>query len=92
MPHTLLATKRDNNSYRAQMQMVIGDPGQWLRIDKGDGSFVPVTHAAVVRAAQEAFSDVGSVIAAGRFGTSFAIYCTGDRLTEEERRFALSEL
>ena len=90
MPRKIVATERDRNSYREQMKLTVGDPGVWFRIDKGDGSIVHVGSVAVVRAAQANFKRPNHAIATCRFSTPFAIYCTGDRLTEEERKAAVA--
>lgn len=71
------------------METLVGDPNQWFRIDKGDGSIVPVNSVNVVRAAQGAFKKPNHAIATCRFATAWAIYCTGDQMTEAERKAAL---
>jgi hypothetical protein len=85
MPREITSTERDQNSRAAQLAMMVGDPNQWLRIDKGDGSVVPVNSVAVVRAAQGSFKCPNHAIATCRFTTKFAIYCTGDQLTDAEK-------
>jgi len=89
MPREIVETERHAASRKAQMEMLVGDPGVWLRVDKGDGSIVPVNSENVVRAARGAFKRPNHAIATCRFATPFAIYCTGDRLTESERESAL---
>lgn len=68
------------------METMIGSPHQWFRVDLGDGLIVPVNSVAVVRAARGAFTKPNHAIATCRFRTTFAIYCTGDQLTEAERK------
>lgn len=90
MPREIVATERDEANRRGQMELLIDDPNVWFRVDKGDGSIVPVGSVAVVRAAQGAFKKPNHAIATCRFATTWAIYCTGDRLTTAERKAALA--
>lgn len=90
MAHETIEAERHAASRAAQMKMLVGDPNVWLRIDKGDGSIVPVSSVNVVRAAMGSFKKPNHAIATCRFQTPFAIYCTGDKLTAEERKGALS--
>jgi hypothetical protein len=85
MPREITSTERDQNSRAAQLAMMVGDPNQWLRIDKANGSVVPVNSVAVVRAASGAFKCPNHAIATCRFATPFAIYCTADKLTDVEK-------
>lgn len=62
----------------------MGDPHVWYRIDKGDGTITEANSVNVVRAASGAFKKPNQAIATGRFQTTWAIYCSGDRLTAEE--------
>ena len=88
MPRQIVSTERDQASRKAQMELLIGEPSVWLRIDKGDGSIMPVNGVAVTRAAHGSFKRPNHAIATGRFQTPFAIYCTADKLTDEERQAA----
>lgn len=90
MPRQIIATERDDASWRAQAELWVGEPGQWVRIDKGNGSVIPVGGVAVLRAARAAFKRPNHAIATCRFATPFAIYCTADQLTEDERKAALA--
>lgn len=86
MPREIAETERHRRSAIEQRRMAIGDPGTWLRIDKGDGFICIVGGDNVARAARDAFKRPNEVIATCRFQTPFAIYCTGDKLTAEERK------
>jgi hypothetical protein len=90
MPKVIGETERHVASRRAQMEMLIDNPNVWLRIDKRDGSIMPVTNVDVRRAAQGAYTMPHDVMATGRFQTTFAVYSTADKLTAEERQAALS--
>jgi hypothetical protein len=58
----------------------------WFRIDKETGSVSHAENVAVTRAARAAFQRPSDAIATHRFSTPFAIYSTGGRLTQAERR------
>jgi len=86
MPREISVTDRYQRMAREQMAAAVGDPETWLRIDKQDGFITRVDSMNVLRAAQGSFKNPKHAIATGRFQTAFAIYCTGDRLTDDERR------
>lgn len=67
-------------------QRAAGDPGTWFRIDKQDGFITIVDGEQVRSAAAGNFKKPNHAIATCRFATPFAIYCTGDKLTDEECR------
>jgi Pentose-5-phosphate-3-epimerase len=68
-----------------QIQEVKRHGSTWYRIDKADGSIVPVNGVAVVRAAQGTFKKPLDAIMTGRFTTTFAIYSDEFSLRENEK-------